>query len=432
MESYYIGYMGLGIILILIAAGIPIAVSLGMVGIVGTIILKGFAIGFDLGSMVPYSSVASYTLTIIPLFLLMGAFALLSKISGDAYEIGNKWLSFMPGGLASATIAGCALFAATSGSSIATSGAMGKIAIDQMKQYGYDNKLACGCVAAGGLLGVMIPPSIILVLYGIITEESIGKLLMAGFLPGFLTAAVFIAGITLVVLKNPKLAPPTKAASWKERISCLKGGFGILALMVAALGTIYAGILTPTEAGAFGAFVAFIFVLMRNHNWEGFVGALKESSQVTSTIFAIIIGASIFAKFLVIAKVPFHLSNSILGFNIPSLAILLLIFAVYVLLGCFLDPTSILVLTLPLFYPVITKLGYDGVWFGVIVTLLIEVGLVTPPVGFNVYIIKSIAPEVPLEDIFRGVTIFIAMMLFVLTLLVTFPQIVLYLPAKFA
>ena len=431
METYYIGFIGLGLILILIAAGVPIAVSLGTVGIVGTMVLKGFSVGLELGSMVPFASVASYLLTIVPLFLLMGAFAFLSKISEDAYEIGNKWLSFLPGGLASATVAGCALFAATSGSSIATSGAMGKIAIGQMKKYGYDGKLACGCVAAGGLLGVMIPPSIILVLYGIITEESIGKLLMAGFLPGFLTAIVFIAGITLVVIKNPRLAPPANPVPWKERIYCLKSGVGILTLMAAALGTIYAGILTPTEAGAFGAFVAFIFVLIRNRDWKGFVASIKEASQVTSTIFAIIIGASIFAKFLVVAKVPLYVTHFIIGLDIAPIFILLTIFLVYIMLGCFLDPVSTLVLTLPLFYPVIIKLGFNGVWFGVIVTLLIEVGLITPPVGFNVYVIKSIVPEVPLEDVFLGVAFFIVMILLVLALLVTFPQIVLWLPNRF-
>ena len=224
MDSHLIGFLGIGCAFFLIIAGIPVAVSLGMVGIAGTMTLKGFHVGLDLGGMIPFSSVASYLLTIIPLFLLMGSFAMESGVSRNAYDIGNKWLGFMPGGLASATVAGCALFAATSGSSIATSGAMGKIAIREMTRSGYSRSLACGTVAAGGLLGVMIPPSIILVLYGIIVEESIGKLLMAGFIPGFLTAVVFITGITLLAVKDPSVAPRAEKFSWKDRIRSLRGG----------------------------------------------------------------------------------------------------------------------------------------------------------------------------------------------------------------
>jgi tripartite ATP-independent transporter DctM subunit len=430
MEPQWIGFIGIGLVLLLITAGVPIAVSLGTIGLVGTMILKGTSVGLDLGSIIPYTSVASYLLTIIPLFLLMGSFAMSSGISKDAYDIGNKWLSFMPGGLASATVAGCALFAATSGSSVATSGAMGKIAIEEMKKFGYDAKLSCGCVAAGGLLGIMIPPSIILVLYGVITEESIGKLLMAGFIPGFLTAGIFIVGITLLATLKPKIAPRAQGVSWKERLHSLKGGFGIFILMFSVLGTLYAGILTPTEAGAFGAFIAFIFLILRNPNWKTFLTSIKESSQITSTMFGIIVGASIFAKFLILAKVPIYTSRFMIGLDLPPMVVLLFIVLVYLLLGMFLDPVSILVLTLPLFYPVITKLGFNGIWFGIFVVILIEVGLITPPVGFNVYVIKSIAPEVPLEDVFRGVFIFIVMQIIVLILLVAFPQIALWLPGK--
>lgn len=430
MEPQWIGFIGIGLVFLLIIGGVPIGVSLGTIGLVGTMVLKGVDVGLDLGSIIPYTSVASYLLTIIPLFLLMGSFALSSGISKDAYDIGNKWLSFMPGGLASATVAGCALFAATSGSSVATSGAMGKIAIEEMKKFGYDDKLSCGCVAAGGLLGIMIPPSIILVLYGVITEESIGKLLMAGFIPGFLTAGIFIAGITLLATLKPQIAPRAQGVSWKERVYSLKGGVGIFILMFSVLGTLYAGLLTPTEAGSCGAFIAFIFLVLRNPNWKAFVASIRESSQITSMIFCIIVGASIFAKFLILAKVPIYTARFMLGLDLPPMVVLLFIVLVYILLGMFLDPVSILVLTLPLFYPVVTKLGFNGIWFGIFVVVLIEVGLVTPPVGFNVYVIKSIAPDVPLEDVFRGVMIFIILQLVVLILLVLFPQIALWLPSK--
>lgn len=428
MEPHVLGFLGIVGALVLISLGIPVAVSLGTIGLVGTMALKGFYVGLNLGGIVPFSSVASYLLTIIPLFLLMGAFAMGSGISRDAYEIGNKWLGFMPGGLASATVAGCALFAATSGSSVATSGAMGKIAINEMRRYGYSRSLACGSVAAGGLLGVMIPPSIILVLYGIIVEESVGKLLMAGFLPGFLTAAVFILGITMIALKNPSVAPRAEEYSWKERFQCLKGGIGIIILMLSVLGTLYAGILTPTEAGSLGAFIAFVIFVLRNRKWNDFINSIKDSAQITCSIFAILIGASLFSKFLVLARVPIYTATLMIGLDVPPHVLLLLIVFVYVLLGMFLDPVSTLVLTLPLFHPVIVRLGFDPIWFGVVVVILIEIGLITPPVGFNVYVIKGLLPDVPLEEVFRGVLVFILMELVVLGLLVLFPQIALWLP----
>lgn len=430
MPPEVIGFLGIGCALLLILMGIHVAVSLGLIGLIGIMILRGFQVGFDIGGVIPYSSVASYLLTIIPLFLLMGSFALASGVSRDAYEIGNKWLGFLPGGLASATVAGCALFAATSGSSIATSGAMGKIAINEMNRVGYSRGFACGTVAAGGLLGVMIPPSIILVLYGIIVEQSVGKLLMAGFLPGILTAAVFVAGITLVSLAKPAIAPKAEKFSWEVRFRSLRGGIGIIVLMLSVLGTLYAGLLTPTEAGAFGAFVAFLFFLIRNRRWEDFVRSVKESAQITCTIFAILIGASIFARFLVLSRVPMQTAGFMIGLDVSPYMLLLMIVLVYIMLGMFLDPVSTLVLTLPLFFPVVTKIGFDPIWFGVFVVVLIEIGLVTPPVGFNVYVIKGLVPDVPLEDVFKGVLLFIAMMLVVLVLLVLFPSIALWLPNR--
>ncbi len=428
MEPHVLGFLGIVCAFILISLSIPVAVSLGVIGLVGTMILKGTHVGLNLGGIVPFSSVASYLLTIIPLFLLMGSFAMASGISRDAYDIGQKWLGFLPGGLASATVAGCALFAATSGSSVATSGAMGKIAIKEMRRYGYSRSLACGSVAAGGLLGVMIPPSIILVLYGIIVEQSVGKLLLAGVVPGILTAAVFVSGITVVALRDPSVAPRAEGVGWKERIRSLKGGVGIAVLILGVLGTLYAGILTPTEAGSVGAFVAFIIFLIRNRNWSEFILAIKESAQITCSIFAILIGASLFSKFLVLARVPTYTATMMIGLDVPPIVLLMLIVLVYVLLGMFLDPVSTMVLTLPLFFPVIVSVGFDPIWFGVVVVILIEIGLITPPVGFNVYVIKGLVPDVPLETVFRGVVLFIFMELVVLALLVLFPQISLWLP----
>lgn len=430
MEPHLIGFIGIGALILLIVAGVPIGVCLGTVGIVGTMVLKNVGVGLQLGSIIPFTSVATYVLTIIPFFLLMGAFAMYSGITKDAYDIGNKWMGFLPGGLASATMAGSALFAATSGSSVATSGAIGKIAISEMKKYGYDQKLACGSVAAGGLLGIMIPPSIILVLYGIITEESIGKLLMAGFLPGILTAAIFIMGITFVAVKFPHLAPRARSFSWFERFKSLKGGLGVIILMLSVLGTLYAGILTPTEAGAIGAFVAFVLLALRNWKKSSVVESLREASRVTCTMFVIIVGASIFAKFLVLARVPMITASFLVGLDMPPMVLLMFISLVYIPLGMFLDPVSILAITLPLFYPVVKAIGFDGIWFGIIVVKLIELGLITPPVGFNVYIISSIAPDVPLEDVFKGVLLFVGLEVVVLAILISFPQIALWLPSQ--
>ena len=430
MDPLIIGFAAIALVIILIGAGVPIAVSLGIVGIAGTMLLKGVDVGLQIGTIVSFTSIASYMLTIIPFFLLMGSFAMYSGITSDAYNIGNKWMGFLPGGLASATMVGCALFAATSGSSVATSGAIGKIAIGEMKRYGYNERLACGCVAAGGLLGIMIPPSIILVLYGIITEESIGKLLIAGFFPGILTALIFIIGITLKAIKNPELAPRAKSYSLKERLVSLKGGIGVIVLILSVLGTLYAGILTPTEAGAVGAFVALILFALRNWRKESFIDSLKDASRVTCTMFTIIIGASIFAKFLVLTRVPLYTARFMVDLEISPLLLFVLIALVYIPLGMFLDPVSILAITLPLFYPVMTTVGFNGIWFGIVVVKLIELGLITPPVGFNVYIIKSIAPDVPLEDVFRGVAFFFFLEIIVLSLLVMFPVIALWLPAK--
>jgi tripartite ATP-independent transporter DctM subunit len=430
MESQVIGYIGVGLLILLIGLGVPIGASLGAIGLVGTMVLKGFSVGFDLGGIIPFTSIASYALTIIPFFLLMGSFAMHSGITKDAYDIGNKWMGFLPGGLASATVLGCALFAATSGSSVATSGAIGRIAIGEMKKYGYDVKLACGCVAAGGLLGIMIPPSIILVLYGIMTEESVGKLLMAGFFPGFLTAAIFMFGITAIAIYKPALAPRAAGYSWHERFKSLKGGIGVVVLMLSVLGTLYAGILTPTEAGGIGAFMALVIFWLRNWKKELMMESIRDASRTTCTMFTIIVGASIFAKFLILSRVPLYTAKFMVGLDVPPLVLLGFICVIYLALGMFLDPVSILAITLPLFFPVIKMIGFNGIWFGIVVTKLIELGLITPPVGFNVYIIKSIAPEVPLEDVFRGVLIFVVLELIVLSLLILFPQIALWLPSK--
>jgi tripartite ATP-independent transporter DctM subunit len=251
---------------------------------------------------------------------------------------------------------------------------------------------------------------------------------MAGFIPGFLTAVVFISGITLLAVKDPSVAPRAEKFTWKERMRSLRGGIGIIILALSVLGTLYAGLLTPTEAGALGAFIAFVLFLIRNHKWKNFIKAIKESAQITCTIFAILVGASIFAKFLVLTRVPMYTARFMIGLDVSPYVLLLLIVLVYILMGMFLDPVSTLVLTLPLFFPVVTKLGFDPIWFGVFVVALIEIGLVTPPVGFNVYVIKGLVPDVPLEEVFRGVLIFILMEFIVLVLLVLFPQIALWLP----
>jgi C4-dicarboxylate transporter DctM subunit len=431
VEPWIIGLIGIIVLVVLIAFRVHVAFALATVGICGYWSILGWDATSGLLGLVPYSFVASFVLTTIPLFLLMGYFAHHAGLTRDAYDTGRLWLSRVPGGLAIASVAGCAAFAAVCGSSLATAAMMGRIAIPEMMKHKYHPGLATGCVAASGTLGSLIPPSILLVLFGAMTETSVGQLLIGGVIPGILSALIYMGMIFVRVLSNPALAPPIEERiSWRRRMVSLKGTWGILALFVMVIGGIYFGLFTPTEAGAMGAFGAFIIALCsRKLPWKAFVHSLSDTVRGTSQIFAIALGAVIFTKFMGISDLPGVACGYLLKFNLSPVLVLAGISVVYIFLGMFLDSIGVMLLTLPVVFPVMEGLGLHPVWFGIIMIKYLEIGLITPPVGLNVYVIKGVVGDtVPLEVMFRGIWWFLAMDVFTLAILLAFPDITLFLP----
>jgi C4-dicarboxylate transporter DctM subunit len=382
-------------------------------------------------STTPFNTSASWLYVVLPLFILMGMLSYSAGINKDAFIIANNWLGRIKGGLAIATIGACSVFGATSGSSIAAAATMGKLAIPEMRRFKYSMELAAGCVAGGGTLSVMIPPSGILVIYGIITEESIGKLLMAGLIPGILSAFIYMIGIYLWCTIKPNIAPRTDIrVSWKVRITSLKDGYGAVLIFGVVMGGIYTGIFTPTEAGAFGAGVALILLLMKSKaRFLSLMEGLTETAKVTCMFFTIVICAHFFTLGLTVSGIPEALVTHLIGLNMHPKVILVMLLLVYLPLGMFLDTVSLLFLTLPILFPVVKTFGFSGIWFGILVTKLIEVSLITPPLGLNVYVIKGILPEVEISTIFRGCIPFLIMDILTLMILFFFPQIVLWLPS---
>lgn len=420
------------VLLILLSMGIPIYISLSITGLAGIAVLSGIGCSLKVMSFLPYTTIAGYLLLVIPAFVMMGNFAFSAGVSHNAYEIGRKWLSRLRGGLAMATTVGCALFAAACGSSPATAAAVGRVAIPEMLEAGYDRKLATGCVATGGCLGILIPPSIVLVMYGVITETSVGALLVGGVLPGLLTVMVFLSGIYLLCSVKTDLAPPTSSYSWKERLMSLKGGWGVFVLFVIVIGGIYFGFATPTEAAVLGVFASFLMMLLSRKNLkEKIKEGFTETAQTTGMIFLIVLGAMIYSYFLKIAGVAADLSVWIGSLDVHPLLIVILSLCLYLPLGMFLEPMSILLITLPILHPIIVgQLGYNSIWFAILVTKFIELALITPPVGLNVYIIAGVARDVPLEDVFRGVGWFLLFELVTIGLLLAFPFFSTWLPMK--
>jgi C4-dicarboxylate transporter DctM subunit len=419
------------LLLVLLAIGLPIAFSLGISGIICVYMVAGWDTTYGFLSTTPFNTSASWLYVVLPLFILMGMLSYSAGINQDAFTIANYWLGRIKGGLAMATIGACSVFGATSGSSIAAAATMGKLAIPQMRRYRYSMELAAGCVAGGGTLSVMIPPSGILVIYGIITEESIGRLLIAGLLPGLLSALIYMLGIYILCSIRPNIAPSTDIrVSWKTRLASLKNGYGAVLIFGVVMGGIYTGIFTPTEAGAFGAAVAFVLLLMKSKKrFRSLTEGLTETAKVTCMFFTIVICAHFFTLGLTVSGIPKALVTYLIGLNMHPKLILIVLLFVYLPLGMFLDTVSLLFLTLPIMFPVVKAMGFSGIWFGILVTKLIEVSLITPPLGLNVYVIKGILPEVDTATIFKGCIPFLIMDILTLMILFLFPQIVLWLPS---
>jgi len=429
MDHSMIGILGIIALFLLLAMRMYIGMAMLLIGFLGYCLIMGITPGLGLLSLVPYSTGSSYMLSVIPLFVLMGQFAYLSGISGDIYKAVYSWIGSLPGGLAMATVVGCAGFAAVSGSSLATGATMGTVAIPEMTKYGYDPKLSTGCVAAGGTLGILIPPSIGFVIYGILTEQSIGKLFMAGILPGIMLALLFITTIAVQCKIKPAMGPPGEQVSFKNRILSLGGIWGMLTLFILVMGGIYIGVFTPTEAAGVGAFGAFLIALLKRRlSYKNLMQALLDSGKTTAMLFLIIIGAELFSKFLGATMLPMLLADYVGDLPLNKNVILIFIIFTYLLLGCVMDCIAIMILTTPIIFPVIIALGFDPIWYGVIMVVVLEIGLITPPVGLNVFVIRGVSGEIELGTIFMGILPFLGACVVAIVLLVLFPGIALYIP----
>lgn len=424
-----IAYIGMGMLIFLLFAGMACGFSMWLVGLLAIVLMTGLDAGLSRLGAVPYTNASAYDLCVIPLFLLMGSFTFHSGLSEDLYQAAYKWLGNLPGGLAMATVGGCAGFAAVCGSSLATAVTMGRVALPEMRKYKYDQGLATGCIAAGGAIGILIPPSVIFVLYGILTEQSIGKLFLAGVIPGIMQAAFYMIVIYMICKRNPMLGPPGPKTNIKEKIVVLKDTWGVLALFLLVIGGIYGGVFTPTEAAAIGAFGALLFTLGRRKiKWSNFTSSLLETGETTAMAFLLLIGASFFGYFLVVTRIPEQTANFITELSINRYIILLLIVIIYLFLGCILASMPMVVLTVPIFYPIIAAMDFDPLWFGVLVVIMVEAGVITPPYGMNIFGIKAIAKDVPIWTIYRGMVPFLMADVIEVALLFIFPEIAIFLP----
>ena len=429
MTPMLAGLFGFLALFFLLAIRMPIGLAMMTVGAAGIAILNSPTAALNnLGSFA-FSYSAVFTLSVIPLFVLMGAFASVSGMGADMYRTAYSFVGHRRGGLAAATIIACAGFAALSGSSIAAAATMGKVSLPEMERYNYSPRLATGSIAAGGTLGILIPPSTVLIVYALLTEQSVGRLFLAGFLPGLLLTALFVATVFIVAIMNPNAGPPGERVPMGERIQTLFGSGALIFVVLIVIGGIYAGVFTVTEAAAVGAGLTFLHALWsRRLTVAKFFEALLDTVKTTAMVFFILIGAHFFAPFLALTRIPVNLADWIGDLAIPAFAILMVIILVYIILGTFMEGFAMMVLTVPIVLPIIMTLGYDPIWFGIVMVVVLEMGLISPPVGLNVFVVKGVAPHVPLGQIYWGILPFWLAMGVCVMLLVAFPDIALFLP----
>jgi len=421
----------LGIILLvcLFLLRMPVAFAMGFLGFLGFALMSSSKAALSIISKDFWANFSSYSLTVIPTFVFMGAIISYSGIAERLYRSAYRAFGELPGGIAIATCYACAAFGACCGSTNAAAATMGKIALPAMRRYNYDLSLATGCVASAGSLAILIPPSTILIIYGILTEQSIGKLFIAGIIPGIILASLMALTVYILCKARPELGPRGERTTWEEKFKAISGLLEVFILFVIVMGGLIVGIFTPTEAGAAGAFGALVISLARRQlTWKGFTDALAETTRITAMIFLIVTCATIFGHFMAITRLPFTLSEWIGRLKMPPNAIMALIIFGYLIGGCFMDSLALITLTVPIIYPVVVKLGFDPIWFGVIIVLVAEMGVITPPVGINVYVLKSVAPDIPIETMFRGIFPFLIAIIVCTALLMIFPQLATYLP----
>ncbi|MEI2414556.1 TRAP transporter large permease [Orrella sp. JC864] len=431
IDANIAGLIAVALLAFLLVIGTQIGVALGLVGLLGITLVIGPDAALAQLATVPFNTTNSFTLAVIPLFIFMGAFATHAGLTTDLYRAAYNWMGRLPGGLAIATTLASSAFGAASGSTVVNSAVFTRIAMPEMTRLGYDRKLSAGCIAASGTLAALIPPSIIMVVYAIVTEQSISKMMLAGLVPAALTIAAFILGIYLRAVRNPALAPLQKAVvSQREKWQSLSAVWGISFLFLLVIGGIYTGLFTPTYAGAVGAFGAFLIALgKRRLNRSTLLEIIREASITTTTIFIIIIGGMIFSRFLTYTGLVGSVADSLLALELPPYVYLLAFIALYLVLGMVIEAVAIMIMTLPVMFPVLTGVGYDPIWLGIIAVKLAEIALITPPVGLNVYVVRSASP-VPLSlgDVFRGVTPFVLIEFAILLVLILFPDLVTFIP----
>ncbi|TDR90210.1 TRAP transporter large permease [Enterovirga rhinocerotis] len=419
----------IGLLLILLLARLPIAFALAAAGIAGLLWTRpGRAVDFLLSTFA-YGATANFAYIVLPLFLFMGQMAFSAGLSRSAFDAGEKWLGRVPGGLAAATVFGCAAFSTICGSSVATASTMARVALPEMLSKGYSPRLAAGCIAAGGTLGVLIPPSGILVIYSIVTNVSLVKLFLAAFVPGVLTAIIYVIGIIVWVKLKPEIAPrPENEAppTWGERFGSLFRAWELLLLFAAVMGTIYLGVATATEAAAIGALFALIAVLRRPGRKAAVLQGLRETGTATCSIFALVIGAGLFSLGLSTTGLPTQLATLVTGLELSQTATIIIILLPFLFLGCFVDGISMVLIMMPIVYPIVESVGFSGILFGLLVVKMVEIGAITPPVGLNAFVVKSMAPKIELRDVFYGCVPFVILELLIVAMLIAFPQISLF------
>ncbi|WP_293450999.1 TRAP transporter large permease [Planktotalea sp.] len=429
MDPITIGILCFLALFVLLIMTVPIGFAMGLCGLVGMSMIIGVGPSLSLFGTTVYETTATYDLSIIPLFVLMGAVAARSGLSKELYGAFNAWFGAFRGGLALATVGACGAFAAICGSSVATAATMSKVALPEMKRYKYSESLATGSVAAGGIIGILIPPSVVLVLYGVLTETSIGDLFIAGFLPGILTIVGFMLVVVVVTRLNPESGPAGEKIPLKEKFAALGRTWAIILLFGLVIGGIYFGVFTPTEAAGIGAVGAFaISALRRRMTLANTRDALMETVKTTAMIFTILIGALTLNNLMVFSGIASALSGFVSGLDMHPMAVMAIILLIYLVMGCFLDALAMILLTVPIFFPIIADLGFDPVWFGIIVVMVVELGLITPPIGMNVFVIKGMVPDVKLSSIYKGVIPFVIAQFILIIMVFLIPDIALWLP----